>query len=263
MSKTKGKKLTIVQREVLELLNDGHIMKIDRMNMPSIGDCDVAPLTQYSLIRHNYITRKDKTKSLESRGNGFIITEKGRNALLNETSRRRRKRRKTPAVLKKEKRCARCEVIKPIKDFVDICGSWNPRGKYCRQCFLEREQELVQKFIREQCDGRDFCLYCGKSITKLCGYNPKRKSKNYIVLDHMDPFRLGGDDTHKNTVYCCAECNARKGGKSFADWLKELKSPYREIAREVYIEKHSGSPEEFKPKSIVIGIDISHLQGNL
>jgi len=255
MAKTKGKKLTIVQREVLELLNDGHIMKIDRMNMPSIGDRDVAPLTQYSLIRRNYITRKDKTRSVESRGNGFIITEKGKNALLNNIS---RKRRKTPAVLKKEKKCARCEVIKPIKDFVDIGGCWNPRGKYCKQCFLDREQEFVRKIF----DGRDFCLYCGKSIARFCDYNPTGKSKNNIVLDHMDPLCLGGDDTHKNTIYCCVECNARKGGKSFADWLKKLESPYRELAREVYIEKHGRSPEEFKPQSMIV-IDLTHLQENL
>lgn len=260
MEKTKGKKITIVQREILELLNDGHIMKIDRMNMPSIGDRDVAPLTQYSLIRRNYITRKDKTKSLESRGNGFIITEKGKNALLNNIS---RKRRKTPSILKKEKKCARCEVIKPIKAFVDIGGRWNPRGKYCKQCFLDRKQEFVREFVRKQFDGRDFCLYCGKSIDKFYDYNPNGKSKNYIVLDHMDPFCLGGDDDPKNTIFCCAECNSRKGGKPFADWLKKLKSPYRELSRKVYIEKHGKSPEEFEPKSIVIRIDLTHLQENL
>lgn len=254
MVKTKQKSLTRVQREILELLKDSHIMEIDQMNMASIGDRDVAPLTEYSLIQRNYVTRKDKTKSVKSPGNGFIITEKGRNALLNNTSRRR----KTPVVLKKEKKCARCKVVKPIEDFVTIYGYVNPRGKYCRQCFMDREQE----FVRGLLGGRDFCLYCGKPITKYCDWTPDGKSKNtYTNLDHMDPLFLGGEDSAKNMVYCCAECNKRKGKKPFIEWIGDLKASYKKLARRVYEDKHRRSPEDFEPEPTEVGIviDLTYL----
>jgi len=234
-------KLTKVQREILELLNCGRIMEIDRMNMASIGDYDVTPQTRYILTQFRYITRKDKSKSVETRGNGFVITTKGRKALLNNPPPRRKK---TPIVLKKEKKCARCKIVKPTEHFVTIYGCVNPRGKYCKQCFFEREQE----FVRELLNGRDFCLYCGKPITKAYDWTPEGKSKKtYIHLDHMDPLCLGGDDSENNTVYCCVTCNTRKSIRSFADWLNQLEPPYRDLARNIYQEKHGRSPEEFQP----------------
>ena len=160
---------------------------------------------------------------------------------------------------RKQKTCPRCGLVKPLSQFVTIYGYENSRGKYCRQCFLDREQESVRALL----DGRDFCLYCGKVITKAYDWTPEgRSKKTYINLDHMDPRYLGGDDSHENTVYCCTTCNARKGRKPFLVWLGELKAPYEELARRVYEEKHGRSPEEFEPKStgLRIVIDLTHLQ---
>lgn len=256
MVKTKQKRLTIVQREILGLLNDGHVMQIDRMNMASIGDRNVAPQTRYFLTQRRYIKRKDKTKSVESLGNGFVITNKGRKALLDTPL---QTRKKTPVVSKKEKKCAGCGVVKPIEDFVTIYGYTNPRGKYCRQCFVDREQG----FVRTLLEGRDFCLYCGKPIAKAYDRTPEGKStRTYINLDHMDPLCLGGEHSSENIVYCCIKCNERKGSKAFIEWLKQLKPPCKELARQVYEEKHGRSPEEFEPEPTEAGIfiDLTCLQ---
>lgn len=75
------KKLTKHQREILYLLNQDHMIVIDRSNMPSICGLDISPQTRYFLTDKKYVTRKDKTKSVETKGNGFIITDKGRKAL--------------------------------------------------------------------------------------------------------------------------------------------------------------------------------------
>lgn len=256
MAKTKEKKLTKVQREILDLLDHGHIMEIDRMNMASISDRNVAPQTRYFLTKLGYVTRKDKAKSVETHGNGFVITHKGTKALLDNPG---SKRRETLLVLKKEKKCAKCDIVKPIENFVTIYGYVNPRAKYCRQCFMEREQE----FVRVLLDGRDFCLYCGKRITKAYDWTREGKSKKtYISLDHMDPLCLGGDDSGNNTVYCCVSCNSRKSRRSFTDWLNKLESPYKELARNIYQEKHGRSPEEFKPQSMEVSIviDLNYLK---
>jgi hypothetical protein len=151
--------------------------------------------------------------------------------------------------MKSEKQCPRCGHIKHISEFVTIYGYPNIRGKYCFPCFNDREREYATEIL----EGRDFCLYCGKKIEKLYDWSPDgNPCKTYVNLDHMDPISLGGEDTDENTVYCCPDCNLKKGGKTFTDWLKNLESPYREIAREVYTKKQGRQPEDFQPKKLEI-----------
>lgn len=243
-------RLTKIQQEVLELLFNGSIMTIDRMNMASIKDKDVAPNTRYFLTENKLITRKDKTKSITTKGNGFIISEKGLQTL---NKNRNIKRRVTPRILFEEKKCGRCQKIKPISSFVSIYGFKNPRGKYCLDCFLLNQQDHAISLM----EGRNFCLYCGEVISKAYDWTIEGKSaKTYLNRDHMDPLSLGGEDSDNNTVYCCAKCNIKKGNQTFTEWLKLLEQNYSNLAREVYIQKHKHSPEEFKPSPTEILITL-------
>lgn len=255
MNIQKKRKMTKIQREVLQLLNDGQIMVIDRLNMTSIGNRDIAPQTRYFLTDNKYITRKYKTKSVEKKGNGYIITKKGREALAAKSSPKKRSNN-TPK--NKEKNCPSCGLVKPIEDFVTIFGSSNPRGRYCINCFLEQQRQHVISLM----EGRDFCLYCGVKIEKAYDWTSGGKSdRSYLQLDRMDPISLGGEDSEHNTVYCCVSCNLKKKNKLFTKWLEEIEPKYRELSRRVYIEKHGKKPEEFESfaNKIVIHIDLNNV----
>ena len=82
-SNTKSNKinLTKIRGETLYLLGIGKIMTIDQTNSAAIGNRMVAPETRYFLTGKRLVTRKDKNKAITTKGNGFIITEKGRKVL--------------------------------------------------------------------------------------------------------------------------------------------------------------------------------------
>ncbi len=74
-----------------------------------------------------------------------------------------------------------------------------------------REIPLTKKNILK----RDHytCQYCGK------------KGGN-LTIDHVIPKQLGGEDTWENLVCACAECNAKKGGRTLEEaGMKLLKKP--------------------------------------
>lgn len=115
------------------------------------------------------------------------------------------------------------------------------------------EKENVISFL----EGRDFCLYCGKIIDKMYEWGPTGKSMfTYVNCDHMDPLSLGGKDNKNNTVYCCTDCNRKKGNKTFVDWLNLLEPKYQKLSREVYFKKHKRFPEKFKKTSRYSGFEI-------
>lgn len=161
--------------------------------------------------------------------------------------------------MRNEKKCPRCRQIKPLREFVTVYGYRNPKGKYCQNCFDDKQKEHAIELL----EGRDFCLYCGKKIHRTYDWTPDGNSaRTYLHCDHMDPISLGGPDNSRNTVYCCVECNERKSDKPFIKWLKELTPKQRKIARHIYIKKRGRAPEQFKPKSnrkIVISIDVGDL----
>jgi hypothetical protein len=166
------------------------------------------------------------------------------------------KPRQDNRIKKREKKCPRCEIAKPVEKFVTVYGFPNPRGKYCRSCFLNHQRAHAISLM----EGRDFCLYCGNKVEKVYDWTPVGKSaREYLQLDHMDPISQGGDDTEQNTVYCCVTCNQKKRDKLFTVWLEELKPEYRELSRKIYIEKHGREPEEFSASSsaIVLSIDLN------
>ena len=251
-------KLTKTQREVLELLDNGAVMTIDCYNMPSIEDRQLSPQTRYFLTEKRLVTKKDKSKSVESKNNGFIITEKGRKVLSENSL---PKKRKPSRIIKSEKICPNCKHIKSIDEFVTIYGFKNPRGKYCQGCFNKHQQGHVTYLM----ESRDFCLYCGEKIKKAYDWTPEGNSKRtYLHLDHMDPLSLGGELSKKNTVYCCVSCNLKKGNKLYSDWLTELAPEYRDLSRKIYIQKHGREPEDFKSSDnlTVFTINLTKKSGN-
>jgi len=259
MTTQRLRKLTKTQREVLELLNLGHMMVIDRYNTASIGNHNIAPQTRYFLTENRYVCRKDKSKSVKTKGNGLVITDKGRRALENSPP---PKKRGPSTIKKKEKSCPECQVVKPIEDFVTIYGFPNPRGKYCQSCFLKHQREHAMALM----EGKDFCLYCGTKIDKAYDWTPEGGSaRTYLNLDHMDPLSLGGEHSERNTVYCCVSCNLKKRDKPFTEWLQELDPICRDLSRKIYVKKHGREPEEFKAlaSELVISIDLRDLFSKL
>lgn len=55
------------------------------------------------------------------------------------------------------------------------------------------------------------CFYCLKKITE----------ENY-VLDHLTSQANGGDDTYRNIVAVCHECNSKKRGQNGDDFVRSL-----------------------------------------
>jgi hypothetical protein len=94
---------------------------------------------------------------------------------------------------------------------------------------------------------RDFCPYCGGSLGPL--YVPKAESsepfKGRAHLDHMDPLAHGGEDSIRNTLYVCDDCNMAKRFRPFVEWLDFLKPDYQALAHQLYTEKHGSTPESF------------------
>jgi hypothetical protein len=70
-------RLTKLQREILEALQGGGLITIDRYNMPWLAERALSPQTRYFLTENRLIERRDKTRSVETEGNGFILSTKG------------------------------------------------------------------------------------------------------------------------------------------------------------------------------------------
>lgn len=102
-------KLTDIQKKVLSFLCDGNIMIVDKMNLASIIDQNVASSTKYFLTKNKLIEKMDKTKSIYTKGNGYVISDKGKEVfLLNQKT----KKRYSPRILMQEKKCGRCNIVK-------------------------------------------------------------------------------------------------------------------------------------------------------
>ena len=169
-----------------------------------------------------------------------------------------------------EKPCKRCKKVLPVSEFVNSAGERSSQGHYCLPCHVEREQlfreeqirerdELIQKlqivygqwwqhyadpvnFRDDLVAERDFCLYCGVSFKDAI--EPKLGGEK-VHLDHMDPLERGGEHSIRNVVYCCGECNIKKGKTRFLDWLLKLSPKQQETSRAVYVGKHGHQPEDF------------------
>lgn len=57
---------------------------------------------------------------------------------------------------------------------------------------------------------------------KTCPYCLTPIIKDNAVADHMDPLKLGGANSQQNLTICCRECNQKKAGKSYSEWVATL-----------------------------------------
>ena len=77
--------LTKLQKEILEKLRNGNIITIDHANMAYLGQNVIQPQTRYFFTNNRLITRLDKTKAIEAKGNGYVISPKGLEILEQKT----------------------------------------------------------------------------------------------------------------------------------------------------------------------------------
>ena len=167
--------------------------------------------------------------------------------------------------------------MKLKSQFVDTYGVTNHRGWYCADCHAIRVEEwkkrakaekeaklrklkiiygewwrhycLPREFADDIYNEREFCLYCGTKLPPMyLGADSELGTfRGRAHLDHMDPLEIGGEDSIRNVVYVCDDCNYKKGKRPFVEWLALLDPKYQKLSREVYAEKHGCPPEDFEP----------------
>lgn len=170
----------------------------------------------------------------------------------------------------KEKVCRGCNRTLPYPAFVNSTGEQTNSGRYCQPCNSERQESEKQARIREREDHiekyrivygeywhhyasplefydvlyeeRDSCPYCGITFEDAQGC---KLNGSTMHIDHMDPLFKGGEDSIRNAVYCCSSCNYKKGRLSFVNWLNKLEPEFQIFARQIYIDKHGHTPEDF------------------
>lgn len=177
------------------------------------------------------------------------------------------------------KRCRQCQQTKSKSAFCELSGVPNPKGHFCIDCHiamakegdianLQYERDKIPKlkilfgewwiyyappgeFLFTLFRERDSCPYCGGWRGPL--YVPKSEGINAFAgrahLDHMEPLARGGEDSLRNVVYVCADCNMKKRRRLFTDWLPTLEPQYQAIARQIYVDKHGHPPEAFVPSA--------------
>lgn len=92
------------------------------------------------------------------------------------------------------------------------------------------------------------CPYCGGMLGPLPVLAPDGAADGQSAhLDHMDPLSRGGEDSLRNALCVCRDCNLAKGRRLFTDWLEKLTPAHQDIARQLYEEKHGHGPEAFVP----------------
>ena len=81
---------------------------------------------------------------------------------------------------------------------------------------LEKADFLQSAALREAIHEREggVCFYCMRRL--------KRMTR---CLDHVVPMVMMGDNSYRNLVSCCMECNTKKGKRRAEDFLRGV---YRE-----------------------------------
>lgn len=104
---------------------------------------------------------------------------------------------------------------------------------------------------------RSQCPYCGAPLEAP---GDSKAAFGDTHLDHMDALSLGGEESIRNAVYVCAECNMAKGRRTYCDWLQQLAPSCREMARRVYTDKHGHLPEAFTRKTKSQRLTLSRIE---
>lgn len=81
------------------------------------------------------------------------------------------------------------------------------------------------------------CIYCGKTV----------EQKAQLTLDHIRPRCRGGGNESHNLVTACIQCNAKRGSRAFAPFVRERgicparlrqscrRKPHTDIAKEMML----------------------------
>jgi 5-methylcytosine-specific restriction endonuclease McrA len=89
-----------------------------------------------------------------------------------------------------------------IHRYVEINGAGLPSGKH--YVSMQDLIDLARVYLKTGFK----CWYCGEPmvIARDCGY-----LSNALTLDHRVSLSCGGTNHISNFVFCCMECNMRKG----------------------------------------------------
>ena len=152
----------------------------------------------------------------------------------------------------KNKKCSKCNKIKPILDFRNRANG----GFYsvCRECENIRNKEykinnptkinelrvihenrrrykknnLAKNFTQKEWNEckkffNNKCAYCGKEMKNL-------------TQDHFIPLSSEGEYTKYNIIPCCRSCNSSKHDKNFYEWY--INYPFYSKSRIEKIEEY-------------------------
>ena len=105
------------------------------------------------------------------------------------------------------------EEIRAVRTWKPATGSV---AQPCSAASLEKADFLQTAALREAIHAREggHCFYCLRRL------KPKTR-----CLDHVVPQVRMGDNSYRNLVSCCMECNTQKGKRRAEDFLRGL---YRE-----------------------------------
>ena len=110
-------------------------------------------------------------------------------------------------IVKRERWGHTLEVLTPGEILGCIASQPVPDQANLEAANCYREGELRAAILRRE-QGR--CFYCLRSIA------------DDAVFDHAIPLAQGGDDSYRNIVACCTECNFEKRSQLPADFLRTL-----------------------------------------
>jgi hypothetical protein len=74
-------KLTPIQRAVLQELATGAMLTVDVHNLLWLNGRVVQPNTRAVLMKHRLLRRFDMDHDIKAKGNGFVLSEKGRQVI--------------------------------------------------------------------------------------------------------------------------------------------------------------------------------------
>ena len=91
-----------------------------------------------------------------------------------------------------------------------------------------RNTKPTRRAIHER-DGYK-CVYCG--------------STRQLTIDHLIPSSRGGDNSWKNLVSCCSQCNTKKGNRTPEEAKMKMRvTPYQPMNKIHFGVKNSKEPE--------------------
>ena len=100
------------------------------------------------------------------------------------------------------------EVLTPKEIPGCLAAAAGPCGQELEAADCFKNEKMRAAILRRE---RGACFYCLRELRA-----------GAAVFDHVVASAQGGDNTYRNIVACCFECNARKGERSAEEFLREL-----------------------------------------